>query len=200
MKPQTKKLVTYGVEAEPQAGHGEIPVVFFGILAGLVFLGMLYLDRYGGGFETRVYAPFKTLAEVDAAQPMDPVAIERAKGKRVYQATCMLCHQPNGGGTPGQFPPLDGSEWVNGPVARLIRIPNNGLQGPITVKGENWTAAMPNMGAALSDDDFAALLTYIRSEWSNKSGPVKVDDVKKVRADISSRTEPWTAPELLQVQ
>jgi len=193
-------MVTHEIEAEPQIGSGEIPVIFFAVLAGLVFVGLLYLDKYAGGFSSQVYGPFESYEQVAKAQPMDPEAKARAHGAQVYAATCQLCHQPNGLGTPAQFPPLDGSEWVNGPVERLIRIPNNGLQGPVTIKGENWAAAMPNMGAALSDQDLADLLTFIRSSWSNKSSAVTVDQVKKVRGEVGARAEPWTSAELLKIQ
>jgi mono/diheme cytochrome c family protein len=199
MKPERTRMVTHELEAEPQVGVGEIPVVFFAVLAGLIFLGILYLDKYGGGFSNEVFTPYESYDQVAKAQPKDPDAIDAAIGKQKYEATCQLCHQPNGLGTPGQFPPLDGSEWVNGSIDRLIRIPHNGLAGPIKIKGEQWNAAMPNMGAALSDQDMARLLTFIRRAWSNKSGPVKVEDVKRVRGEIGARAEPWSEAELLKI-
>jgi mono/diheme cytochrome c family protein len=199
MKPDRKRMVSRDVEAEPQVGSGEIPVIFFAVLAGLIFVGALYLDKFGGGFSNQVYSPFDSYDRVAAAQPQDPAAKARIHGQQIYTTTCQLCHQPNGLGSPGQFPPLDGSEWVNGSVDRLIRIPHNGLAGPVHVKGELWNAAMPNMGAALTDQDLADLLTFIRSNWSNKSGPVKVEDVTRVRKDIGGRAEPWSEAELLKV-
>ena len=89
------------------------------------------------------------------------------------------------GGTPGQFLPLAGSEWVlEKDPSRLIRIPLLGAAGPITVKGVEWNLAMPAMGAALPDDDLAAVLSYMRNAWGNKSEdnivqPVDVFKVKK---------------------
>jgi len=198
MKSERVKLITHGVEEEPGVGSGEIPILFFGILAGLIFLALLYMDRYAGGFNNQVYRPYASYDELMKAQPVTDTA--GAKGKLVYEASCQICHQPNGLGTAGQFPPLDGSEWVNGPVERLIRIPLIGLSGPIEIKGQQWNAAMPAMGAALSDDDLAALLTYVRKAWSNKSGPVKPEDVKKVRGELSGRADPMTSEELLKVQ
>ena len=199
MKPERTKMISHDIEAEPEVGRGEIPMIFFPVLMGIIFLAALYMDRYGGGFENQVYSPFESIAEVNRAQPMDPVAKSRANGLRVYTqgAQCMLCHQANGLGTAGQFPPLDGSEWVTGSVGRLVRIPHNGMNGPVKVKGEQWNASMPAMGAALSDQDMADLLTYIRSAWSNKAGPVTVDDVKKIRGEIGDRSTPWTEAELL---
>jgi len=199
MKPDRKRMVNRDVEAEPQVGSGEIPVIFFAVLAGLIFVGALYLDKFGGGFSNQVYSPYASYDLVNAAQPQDPGAVTRNRGKMVYESTCQLCHQPNGLGTPGQFPPLDGSEWVNGPIDRLIRIPHNGLAGTIHIKGEVWNAAMPAMGAALNDQALSDLLTFIRSNWSNKSGPVKVEDVTRVRKDIGARADPWSEAELLKV-
>ena len=199
MKPEPRKLVTRGVETEPRVGSGEIPIIFFGILAGLVFVGLLYLDKYAGGFNSMVYRPYYSYKQVNDAQPMDPDAKRRASGKRSFETACQLCHQPNGLGTPGQFPPLDGSEWVNGPVSRLARIPMHGLTGPITVKGENWNAAMVNAGGGMTDQELADLLTYIRSAWSNKSPAVDVADVQKARAKDGTRSQPWTAAELLKI-
>jgi mono/diheme cytochrome c family protein len=197
MNPEPGKTTTRGAETEPGVGTGEMPVFFMAVLAALIFLALLHLDRFGGGFHNQVYPPFESHDKLLAAQPMDPVGKRRAHGAQVYDVACKLCHQPNGLGTPGQFPPLDGSEWVNGPINRLVRIPHNGLIGPITVNGQPWNAAMPAMGAALTDEDMADLLTFIRSSWGNKSGPVSLEQVKKIRAEISSRTEPWTAEELL---
>jgi mono/diheme cytochrome c family protein len=199
MKPERTKMISHDVEAEPEVGHGEIPIIFLVVLAGLIFLGGLYLDKFGGGFDNRVYGPYDSYGQVLASQPMDPIGKRRANGKKVYTATCSLCHQPNGLGTPGSFPPLDGSEWVVGSIDRLVRIPQNGLSGPIKIKGEQWNAAMPAMGAVLSDEDMADLLLYIRSEWSNKASPVEVDHVKKVRGQIADRSAPWTEAELLAV-
>ncbi|HUS35257.1 MAG TPA: cytochrome c [Verrucomicrobiae bacterium] len=199
MKPERTKMISHDVEAEPEVGHGEIPILFLVILAGLIFLGGLYLDKFAGGFHNQVYGPYDSYGQVLAAQPMDPIGKRRANGKRVYTVTCSLCHQPNGLGTPGQFPPLDGSEWVVGSIDRLVRIPQNGLNGPIKIKGEPWNSAMPAMGAVLSDEDMADLLLYIRSEWSNKASTVEIDQVKKVRGQIAERSAPWTEAELLAV-
>ena len=200
MKPERKKIVTRGVEEEPSVGHAEIPVIFFAILAGLVFVGLLYLDKFAGGFNNQVYRPFDSYNEVRRKQPADATARARAEGQRIYAEACQICHQANGLGTPGQFPPLDGSEWVTGPVGRLARIPLHGLAGPITVKGEPWNAAMPAVGASYDDEQIANLLTFIRSAWSNKASPVKAEQVKSARDAEPNRATPMTAEELLRIQ
>ncbi len=200
MKPEPKKVVTRGIEEEPSVGSGQIPVVFFAVLAGFLFLGLLYLDKFAGGFNSMVYGPYYNYDQVAALQPMDPTAELAAKGKRVYDTACMICHQASGDGTAGQFPPLNGSEWVTGPVNRLIRIPLHGLSGPITVKGQAWDAAMPNAGAAFTDDQVAALLTYVRKAFGSGASPVTVEQVKKVRDETKDRSSPWTGKELLDLK
>jgi mono/diheme cytochrome c family protein len=119
-----------------------------------------------------------------------------ARGKVVYENICALCHNPDGNGKPNQAPPLAGSEWVLGNPNRMVRIPLAGLAGPITVKGESWNLAMPAMGAALSDDDLAAVLTYMRQSWGNKGSEVTADQVKTIRGQVGNRTQPWSGDEL----
>jgi mono/diheme cytochrome c family protein len=58
---------------------------------------------------------------------------------------------------------------------------------------------MPPMGATLSDEEFAAVLTYIRSSWGNKAPKVTLDHVKTVRAALGGRTDPHTAEEALKI-
>ena len=90
-------------------------------------------------------------------------------GEGVY-ANCTVCHQPNGLGIPGAFPPLAGSEWALGNPERVAVIVMNGLMGPIDVKGATFNSAMPGLGAALSDEQIAAVATFVRgnSEWGNQ--------------------------------
>jgi len=103
-------------------------------------------------------------------------------------------------GTPGMFPPLGGSEWVNAEGhQRIIRIVLNGLSGPIEVSGAQFNNVMVPWRDILKDEDIAAVLTFIRSEWGNKGDPVPVEEVKAVRAATPDRASPWTADELKQV-
>src|SRR6185436_19175191 len=85
------------------------------------------------------------------------------RGQKIYEMACLPCHQPEGRGLPGVYPPLAGSEWVRGDSARLIRILLHGLTGPITVaKGEFGgpnAVPMPSL-AGLEDEQIADVLTY----------------------------------------
>lgn len=110
-----------------------------------------------------------------------PVMADEA-GKKAY-VTCLACHQAEGQGLPPVFPPLAGSEWVNGPVENLIRIQLRGIQGPLTVKGVEYNQVMP-ANATMSDEDIAAVLTYVRSNFGNTSGPVTPEEVKALRSEV----------------
>ena len=83
------------------------------------------------------------------------------RGEKVYQANCAACHQANGMGLPGAFPPINGSKVATGPIADHIRIVMNG--------GRPGTA-MAAFAGQLSDADIAAVVTYQRNAWDNKMG------------------------------
>jgi len=72
---------------------------------------------------------------------------------------------------------------VNGPVENLIRIQLRGIQGPLTVKGVEYNQVMP-ANATMSDEDIAAVLTYVRSNFGNTSGPVTPEEVKALRSEV----------------
>jgi cytochrome c oxidase subunit 2 len=87
------------------------------------------------------------------------LAEQMDRGAKVYAANCAACHQPNGKGA-GAFPALDGSKVVLGPKEANFQIMLNG-------KG-----AMPKWGGVISDGDIAAVITYTRNAWGNKTGDV----------------------------
>jgi mono/diheme cytochrome c family protein len=82
----------------------------------------------------------------------------------------------------------------------MIRIPLAGLAGSVSVAGQAWNLAMPAMGAALPDDDLAAVLSYIRQSWGNKASAVTPEQVKAVRAEVGNRSQPWTVEQLNAIQ
>ena len=120
-------------------------------------------------------------------------------GKQIFSTTCAACHQATGLGVEGTYPPLAGSDWVNGDDGKLARIILHGLTGPVEVAGETYAGAMPPWGGVLKDADIAAVATYIRSAWGNKAAPVTTAKVAGIRSANASRKTPWTAPELTQV-
>ena len=187
--------------AEPSVGFSPIPVVIFLLIGVLFYGGQLYLDHYAGGFNSHVYEPYKSWKMVDDLQPKGAGDVLFAKGKKTYDAACAACHQATGLGAAGVAPPLAGSEWVLAPGAhRVIRIVQMGLTGPVIVKGAQFNLTMPSMGRdlGLSDEDLAAVVTYIRGnkEWGNNASPVTPEEVHAVREEMKDRATQWTAEEL----
>ncbi len=120
-------------------------------------------------------------------------------GKEVYESICLNCHQPEGKGLAGIYPPLRDSEWLQGDPGKAIRIILHGLTGPVMIGdveyGKNPAIPMPPTG--LSDQQAADVLTYLRRpEFENSAAPVTADEVEKIRAETSDRNTPWTADEL----
>lgn len=120
-------------------------------------------------------------------------------GKAQYEMLCGACHNPDGRGAgEGAFPPLAGSEWVKGDPERLIQVILHGLEGPVKVLDKSYNLAMPPQGAALTDEQIAAISTYVRAAWGNGGSKVDVAMVKKARARTAKRSKMWTAEELLK--
>ena len=103
-----------------------------------------------------------------------------AAGAQIYTSRCVACHQSDGRGVPGAFPPLAGDPVVNDSASTHLHIVINGLQGK-TINGVAYSAAMPAWGPMLSDAEIAAVVTYERSSWGNHGSPVTVADVTAAR-------------------
>jgi len=185
---------------DTHAHYRLLPLMLLFVFSGLIFYAGTYLNRYSGHFSGEVFDERKLpgSGEVQVVQ-IDPLVL----GKKQYAAACITCHMPNGEGLPGVYPPLAGSEWVNGSEERLIHIVVHGLKGPVTVKGTTYNAAaMPAFGQVAgggynwSDDKIAAVLTYIRQEWGNAAGPIDAAKVAELRLQDAGRKE-WTEAELL---
>lgn len=199
MSPEPQRSLPITAEAEPQAGRIAVPVWLIVLLFLLLYWGMVYFDQHSGWFDAQVYTPYRSGAELALYQP-PAGGPDLFRGKAVYENICGLCHNNDGAGRPGQAPPFVGSEWALGNPNRVIRIPLAGLAGPIQVNGQPWNLAMPAMGATLSDDDLAAVLTYIRQSWGNKASAITPEQVKAVKAEVGNRTQPWTVDQLNAIQ
>ncbi len=122
------------------------------------------------------------------------VAASQGVGAEIYLAHCASCHQSQGNGVLGEFPPLANSDWVSGDKGRLIATILHGLQGPIEINGQLYDELMPGY-AFLDDEDIAALLTFIRSSFGNSAEPVHESEVLLVRRS-EDRESPWEAVNL----
>ena len=182
---------------EKADGYSLLPHALLGLMCCAVFFGSIYLAHYSIRFDPLVYNENANREKPGATKV---VALTRAQlGKKVFDTTCITCHQATGLGTPGVYPPLAGSEWAQGSEERVIRIVLHGLNGPITVKGNDFNNVMAPLGAALKDEQIANAISYVRSAWGNKAAEVDPETVAKIRAETAAHDGYFTVPELLKV-
>ena len=106
-------------------------------------------------------------------------------GKAIFGARCSACHQASGAGG-GPFPPLAGNGFVTADdTAELIGTVLNGRSGPIAVNGRTYSGAMPAWRGQLSNAEIAAVITYVRSAWTNKAAIVTEDQVAAAAAPMA---------------
>ena len=180
---------------EPQDGYEPVPTVGILLALALAMWGGYYLGNFSGNFSAASFdgdLPQLAASAPAAPKPVDPLAL----GRRVY-TNCMACHQQDGNGLAGQFPPLVGSEWVLGDTDVLIRILLQGLQGELVVAGKPYNGVMPAW-ARLEDAQIAGVLSYIRSAWGNAAAPIDAAAVAAVRQATAGRAAAWQAAELRQ--
>lgn len=188
---------------EPKEGYKAMPLFLLGLVSSMIFVTSIYVVQHRGGFSPLVYderfEPKDTAG--GAVAELTPEQIVAA-GKKHYTSTCVACHQANGQGVAGVYPPLAGSDWVTGNEERVIRVLLHGLSGPVDVGGTTYNGAMPAFGKVTgggynwSDEKVAQVLTYIRSEWGNQAAPIAKDKVTEVLNAEKARGKPWTQGEL----
>jgi len=145
-----------------------------------ILLILTFVACQKSGSEEKASGPELELAS--AIEKTQPEEIQEVTlGEEVYRTYCLVCHQANGAGVPSLYPPLTGTDFVNGDTERLIDIVLNGLQGPLEVNGTTYNSIMVAHNF-LKDEEIAAVLTYVRSNFDNDSGPITTDEVAKVRA------------------
>ena len=105
-------------------------------------------------------------------------------GERLYKTYCMGCHQAEGQGMQGTFPPLAKSDYLLTDKSRAIAAVLNGLTGPVEVNGQRYNGVMPPMGH-LKDDEIADILSYVRQAWNNGGDAVSAAEVAESRAKLS---------------
>ena len=125
-------------------------------------------DKYSQWVAAQQQQSAETAVDVNKEFTMDEL---NAKGEKVYAGMCAACHQANGKGIPGTFPGLDGSKIATGPKADHIKMVVNGKAGTAMAAFKH-----------LSDVDIAAVVTYERNAWGNKTGElVQPSEIKEFR-------------------
>lgn len=193
---------------DPSASTTPIPLWLTAVCgAVLVWAGGYFMTFHGGlrsdVFNERLSSPDLLFpktgpqagAEATGAPAAGPTLAQA--GKSVY-SNCQPCHQANGQGVPGQFPTLVGTDYVKA-EKRLIAILLKGAQGPMTVNGVQYNAAMPAWEKTLNDKKIAQVASYVRASFGNDFPETSEAKVTALRKEFASQTQPWTEAELLQM-
>ncbi|TAM90065.1 MAG: cytochrome c [Candidimonas sp.] len=172
---------------EPYESNFPAPWYVIVFVAGLFiwavgYIGMAYRDAPSSLGDHRVAADFVVAKAAPGA------AID---GGQIYTSHCLACHQATGQGLPGVFPPLAGSEWVDGKASTTIQIVLHGVEGALTVKGTTYRGQMPTFKDQLDDGQIAAVVSHIRASFGNSAGAVTADEVKAERERTKDHTAPW---------
>lgn len=173
--------------ADPHELNNPVPRLLLGLIAALFAWGIYYIVAS---------APDSPAALGDRRDPglLAGASVQQDQtidGRRIFTMACQACHQAEGQGLPSVFPPLAGSEWVQGAPEVLTRIVLHGVTGALTVSGTLYQGEMPAFGHQFNDAELAALLSFIRSAWGNDQPAIEAPLVAAVRKATASRHHPW---------
>lgn len=190
-------------KSEPVELYKPVPMILMWGIFILFAWGGYYLAENAGDWRSDVFSTTWTQTDGEGeAEPInyDDLEWQMDRGATLYAANCQACHQSNGLGLAGVYPPLGGSPWVTTDPDMIVKILLRGLQGRIQVNGESYEGLMPSYGengSGWRDRDIAAAATYARKSFGNNASQVLVEWVTNARAGVADRTNSWTAEELL---
>jgi len=187
---------------EPRVGLEPLSVWLIAVWGLALFTGGAYLGRFSGNFSGDgldiAYIPPKKAGPGGAAGGEQKELTPAERGKKIFAANCQTCHQANGQGVPGQYPPLAGSEFTTGGSRRMGMIVLKGLQGPVKVKGQTYgSAVMQPWDKTLNDQKIADVMTYERSDWGNQASPVTAEQIAALRKELASHPESYGEHDIL---
>lgn len=194
MNPQPLPPPQAREHPDPHEAQDPIPwpvILFLALLLafGIAYISVARVDDPGAWGDDR------TAAELQGGPGAGAAKVD---GAALYASLCVACHQASGAGVPGVFPPLAGSEWVQGSDAVLARIVLQGVTGQLTVKGQAFQGAMPSFKGQLSDAQLAALLSHLRGQWGNNAPPVDAGVIAAARQALEGRPQPFGGEEELR--
>ena len=115
---------------------------------------------------------------------------QEADGQAAYLHNCSACHQPDGKGLTGAFPPLAASDWLVGKTpAEVASTVLKGVQGEIVVNGVTYNSLMPAQ-SHISDADIADIVNYVLASWDNPGGSITEAEVKAQRDALAVSSDP----------
>jgi len=148
--------------------------LFIGVLLGMALLFSSSSPR--SLFSTNYLVtlqPLENTGFIGEGAPADPT-----KGEQIYKTKCIVCHQADGKGLPGAFPPLAGSDYLLADKVRAVSQVLNGSNMEMTVNKLKFTTPMPPQ--VDNKEDAVAVINYVLNNFGNKGGTVTLEDVKNV--------------------
>lgn len=160
---------------EPHEGLHPLHPVMLVFMGAMVMWGAFYFWLYGRDLD------------VKGGDQRTPIVAAPATfdGAAVFASRCASCHQANGQGLPGAFPPLAGSPYVTHASAPIVDILLRGLDGPVTVGGQPFNGVMPSFATA-SDAELAAVISYVRGAFGNAADAVDEATVAHARERLGA--------------
>jgi glucose dehydrogenase/mono/diheme cytochrome c family protein/glucose/arabinose dehydrogenase len=193
--PQNTGRGTRAVAPVPPTGRAMTP----GLRLNRAPLALTALAASGGelgGRATKVLARVEWPGKAGGSAPIPPLTADEQqrfeRGRDVYKSVCQACHQADGRGQEKLAPSLVESTLAVARPEITTRILLNGKEGSIGL--------MPPVGQTFTDEQVAAVLTYVRREWGQAGTPVEPALVKQVRTLTADRARPWTNEELLALE
>lgn len=170
-----------------------LPLLLLGFVAGF---GSAYLVLQTPNFSARS-GDSRTISETAQPQitPQEDLMNTNELGKQTYTQTCQVCHQENGEGIAGAFPPLNGSAWLANKnlVAAIVL---KGVMGSIDVKEKTFNSVMPPQELMLDDKKIAGVVNYVRNQWTNSyEDTISEEEISELRKRYQAKSS-WTAEEL----
>jgi mono/diheme cytochrome c family protein len=175
---------------DPEEAGEPIPKWLLAVAVTLT-LGCSYFILRTSGTSATENGDTRTVGDLRHQAQVAPGAVAVIDGAAIFAARCAACHQASGTGLPGVFPPLAGSNWVNGRDTTVIQIVLRGIQGSLTVNGVAYHGTMPTFAPQLTDAEIAAVVTHVRGHWGNHAGAVAATLVTTQRATIAEHSAPW---------
>ena len=150
-------------------------------IAAIFFLGTFM--ACGGGQEAEDTNDENTdqTEETTDETSTEVTTTDFSAGKAIYEANCMVCHQENGLGVEGTFPPLANSDYLLADKARAILQTLQGAKEPITINGVEYPGNVMTI-VELEEQQTVDVVNYILNSWGNKGGTVTFDDVKTAKS------------------
>lgn len=142
------------------------------------FTGFLFLSVGCTNYRPHVEIASETVSMAVVQQT--PKSTQPDEGNKIYLNYCLSCHQKDGTGVPGMYPPLQKSDWVNGDKKKIINALINGLEGDIKVNNELYSSVMPKQ-SYLTNRQISQVLSYVRKNFGNHADSVTLKDVSLIR-------------------